>query len=870
MLNNERNAFNKKTKIYLAAIALEGLAAAVWLLLIPGEAENAVFLGYSLRRLALLVPLLVPIAIALFIHVKLNREKDWLDKLFDKKSRAKKASWLVAGGAILTTLFWSMILLALMILLFINRFLDMGAYVRLLPLMLYYFLLGLKAMLFVPLILYPQKRDKNKDHRKEKLPLGAFLIVLVIILGALTLIEITGLGKDPVRVSIIVLGVPLLEGQIWYVIGLLVLGAIAAFSWISIPKAERPDLGKRKDLLIAILIWLAAVALWMSLPLPKHNYFAPQVRAPNYEIYPFSDAEQYAYNSLFLHYGALEDIVISKPLYVSLLALLHTIGGLDYGRIVFLQTLIVAFFPVVLYFIGRELHCRFGGIAAALLAIFREVSAIQATNIANVSNTKLLLSDMPAALLVSLLALTLIRWFKSREKKVSGHEFLVGGLVGALILTRIQTMALVPFVLLLAVIRYWRRLKPILLSVLTLLVALSLVLVPVLVRNHSITGVYWVDNPSSSRALYTFFLDEGDYEIAVPEAASQQEDLDRNLNVIKTVLIKEFGDVLKFTADNFLRSEMSSMLVLPVRLGNGIAFSDYLTMSEPFWEEVYTYPNILNLLVILINAGLIALGFAKVYKRYTWPLLVVLMLHVAYSLSSAVVRLSGWRFIQPVDWVFYMLYAFGLVEVVSWLLQRFLGWDLAGRIPWLLVETRPAPEKALSWPNYVLPGLLFFLVGAFVPAREKLLPVNFPQETSEQVCQKINNALLESDYAYMSDDFMDFCRAEETLAFTGIGIYPRYFDEGEGYYQRSYDPFFGEQDYARLTFRSIGEFNKKVYIKTDEASIRFTNGAQVWFVGRNTKRLEAQFVLIADDDPELLISEQVIAGEDMLDPELPE
>lgn len=866
MLNDEKGLIIRKTKICLLAVALDGLAASIWLLLIPKEPENAVILGYSLRRLALLIPLLLPAALAFFFLVKINRQKDWLNKYFYKKSKAKFASWLVVGGAFLTFIIWSLILLLPILLLFINRYLDMGVYVRLLPHMILYFLVGLQALLYVLLVLYPQKRKQEHENaeKREKFPSGAFLVAFTVILCVLVLIETTGLGKDPGRVSIIVLGVPILEGQIWYVIGLLVLGAISAFSWLSIPKIERLNMRKHKDLMIAVLIWLVAVTLWMSLPLPKHNYFAPQVRAPNFELYPFSDAEQYAFNSLYVYYGTLKDFVVSKPLYVSILTLLHAIVGLDYGRIVFLQTLVVAFFPVVLYLIGREFHCRFGGIALALLAIFREVSAIMATNLANVSNTKLLLSDMPAALLASLLALTLIRWFKIKEKKVSGHEFLTGGLVGALILTRIQTMVLLPFVMLLAVIRYWRKIKPILFSLLLIIVAVGLVIVPILVRNHSITGVFWIDNPSSSRSLYTFFMDVGDFEINIPETESSQEDLDRNISVIKTVFIKGFGDVLNFTADNFLRNEMSSMLVFPVRAGNGIQFSDYLTMKEPFWQEVYIQPNILNLLVFLINVGLIAMGFAKVYTRHPWPLLVLLSLHVVYSLSSAVVRLSGWRFIQPVDWIFTMLYAFGLVEMINWLMQRFLGWNLAAKSPWLLTESRQAPEKLLTWPQYALSGLLFLSIGAFIPARENLLPVSAPQATSGQVCQKINDALLGSEFAYLSDDFMEFCQAKETLSMTGIGIYPRYFKEEEGYYQRENDPWFGEQDYAHLTFRSIGEVNRKVYIKINEPSIRFANGTQVLFVGRDISKFEAQFVLIDDAEPELLISEDVISGEDVL------
>jgi hypothetical protein len=38
---------------FLGGLVLQGLAAAIWLLLIPKEAGNAEFLGYSFRRLLL-------------------------------------------------------------------------------------------------------------------------------------------------------------------------------------------------------------------------------------------------------------------------------------------------------------------------------------------------------------------------------------------------------------------------------------------------------------------------------------------------------------------------------------------------------------------------------------------------------------------------------------------------------------------------------------------------------------------------------------------------------------------------------------------------------------------------------------------------
>ena len=46
----------KHLDFFIRLVIIQSLLSISWILLIPGESENAVFLGYSLRRLALLLP----------------------------------------------------------------------------------------------------------------------------------------------------------------------------------------------------------------------------------------------------------------------------------------------------------------------------------------------------------------------------------------------------------------------------------------------------------------------------------------------------------------------------------------------------------------------------------------------------------------------------------------------------------------------------------------------------------------------------------------------------------------------------------------------------------------------------------------------
>ena len=855
MSENKQSKILKQSGQLLSIIALEGLAAALWLLLIPKEPGNAVFLGYSLRRLAVLVVILLLPLLALMLKYALKHGQGWLAGLLKEDKLPRTSHWIIYASTLACVLVWMIFLLIPQP--FMDYPFDEGVFVRLLPLLFYVLAIGLEALMFVPFILYPESKTDKKVRRA--FPIKPLALSFALLLAVWAIIELTGMGKNPEKVSINSLGVPLLEGQIWFIAGLIVIAFCAKIGLSRLPQEKDKKQTKiNPDLLIGLLLWALAVVLWLGLPLPRHNYFAPQTLPPNYKIYPFSDAEQYDMNALWVWKGSIKDTVVSKPLYVIFLSILHALVGFDYSKVIFLQTLVLAILPVVLYLIGKELRSRFGGIIFALFAIFREVNAIQATDISNVSNSKLYLSDLPATLLLALLILVIIRWFNQKDRSATLRPFIIGGILAGLNLMRIQTLVLEPFVVLLAIIRDWKNPKKILTSVLLIIAALSLVLAPVLVRNHAITGVYWIDNPTNSSALYTFFTRSGDFDVEVSAAETEEEMLNRNFDVILQIITTDFLKVLDFVVDNFFRNIISTILVLPVRLGNSIGFFDYLHISEPFWGEVYSTPNLLNLLVILLNLFIISVGAVSVFSKNKKGLWVVLSFYLVYNLSSALVRLSGWRFILPVDWIAYALFAFGLIEIIQFVFNNFFAVSVFDEDLGIENEKMPAGLTEKPAKPIFAYALGFLLLGTFISIRASILPVGYPEAGKGEVCTIVQEALGESEWAAESADFYQFCMQDDTLAYTGIGFYPRYFKEDSGFYERSYDPYFGEQEYARLVFRTIGEPNSKVYIKTDDTDIRFKDGSAVYVIGKDEDKFEASVVLIIGKKPYLIMSTEGI------------
>jgi hypothetical protein len=84
-----------------------------------------------------------------------------------------------------------------------------------------------------------------------------------------------------------------------------------------------------------------------------------------------------------------------------------------------LQIIVLALFPVAVYQIGTLLHFPLSGILAAWWVILREVYSIELTPIVQVSNSRLMMSDLPTALIVSWLMVALIHWYQADKKRQS-------------------------------------------------------------------------------------------------------------------------------------------------------------------------------------------------------------------------------------------------------------------------------------------------------------------------------------------------------------------------------------------------------------------------------------------------------------------
>ena len=318
----------------------------------------------------------------------------------------------------------------------------------------------------------------------------------------------TVMSSESQRVGWNLLGVPLVEWQVLvaWTAGVLMLVALAVLDRPSPRPTWLKRLALRRlDLLLVLLIWLAAVIVWQSVPLAP-SWFLSEPAPPNQEYYPSSDALAYdamAQSALvgegYRYYGLL---YARRPLLALFLTVLHLLGGQHYERVVFIQILVLALIPVLVYLLAKALHNRVSGVIAAALIIIREANSVWLTERITTSHVKLLMADLPTLLVTLIFVLVAITWLKNiKERKLLA--LITGGALGFALLIRPEAVVYaIPLLLISGLILQKDRLWSLWLQG-SLLFALGLLLViaPWIWRNYAVTGEFFFDNPLHNTSL---------------------------------------------------------------------------------------------------------------------------------------------------------------------------------------------------------------------------------------------------------------------------------------------------------------------------------------------------------------------------------
>ncbi len=860
---NELNQ-RRPLRLYFLLPALGALAALAAVFATPSEGSNSWLLGLSKTRWLLVAGLFIAaLVFSAAFWTNWRNTKTWrglqkkISIVFENRIVYIVLLVLSIGGIVL---FFYLILLTF-------KFTDdliQARLLRLLPFLLWLLLLSAQTVVALPLLRY------GKVSRLRVLPWRKILLPAVVAFGLLglvgLLISTTRLGLQPDRTGWDIPGVPLMATQIL----LAWLGALLVYGVLRWIEKRTGWKLSRMDLLACLSLWLLAIFLWQSQPLTP-TFFAPTPQPPNYEYYPYSDAASHDLVAQNLLIGESFGQAAEKPLYSFFLSILHTLVGQNYLNVAAAQVVVLALLPAVLYLLASQMQHRFSGALLALAVILRERNTIALSGQIDVSHSKLLMTDLPTALVLALFTLLLFRWLKA-DRRALHWPLLVGGALGGLLLLRSQTLILLPLIVLLAL---WRagmgwRIRSVYAGV--LLLGFALVAMPWMLRNAARTGQFGFSQPL--QALYLakqYSLTPEISDPGFPPDTPLSDYVSLGFAHVADFVSTHPGEVARFITAHFLHNEVSSFLALPMRFdltdkivtfynlrpywigAEDRLWSECCSLNahiakNPYWDKWNgVFPPEARL-PIAFNLAMLALGLGAAWQRNRWLGLLPAGLHVIYNLSTAVARVSGWRLNLPVDWVLLLYYCLGIGQLTLW------GWAYISASPQVAALKEKKNKPVFGWRREKLTqSAALMLVGALLlPLSEILIPARYqPIDRAAAVVQWQASKLA----AHTSLDIDVFLEQPNAVILTGRALWPRYYGAGAGEPGDQW-PAFNPLPFARLGFVLIGQQVDQVVLALRAAPPAFPMASDVVvFACEEDNYLRAMAVIFPQGEAAALLTD---------------
>lgn len=813
----------------------------------PSEPRNAVLFGFSSLRLMMAAGLLVVLLLCSALIFKAVKDQAWANRTMKKWFSGTGISrWVAWLGWIFVVLGW------------IGSFLPPyrmmaleGYWVRSQPVMALILLLGLSTLI---LIVVAKRRitlwDLSLAHLKLGLPL---FIPLLLLLGGMFY---TGFGVHAPDDFWYGAGVPVLTAQ-------LIMAIMGGTLFLHFE--TRWEL-KRVDVLICIILYIFAAIVWAREPLNKSFMFTgPSV--PNQEFYPFADAAFFDTASQFPMIGenffAYNSVFFERPLYLSLLVYLHSVFGQNYETLMAVQAALFAILPGIIYMIGTNLDFRAAGFGAAIITMFRGVNSIHASNMIDMANPKMMLTDFPASIGVALVILFICKWLKSPEGN-RHYPVWIGGAIGIAVMLRTNALLLLVFFPVLVFLKFpmsWRKWL-----INTGLVVLGVLAITLLweIRNLSLGGQMY----SSIVVKFQNVIQQRYQTPLQPESSLPQDPALTSaiLMSTRTVLTPPLpvsatqddipcNTVICFSANHFLHNVVMSILVLPTSpMMDDVQYlvrERYPHYWKAEWDGTFTDSAPFFL---VFNLFIIATGVTFAWREKRLPGLVPLGVFVIYNLSNGLARTSGGRYIVPADWIVPLYYFIGVIYIIIWVGK------IAG-VEFFLEGSSERDEALKPTPSHIPRFLMVFTIllglGGLIPLAEHLHQPRYAKLSSMEILTAYGPQIEEAGMGI--DDLNGFLQSSNAVIIQGRALYPRFYKMNQGEITFVFYPYI-VMDFPRTGFKVVGRAGEHSVVLPGNVPASLPHASDVLVIGCNGQNYLDALVVINLGNHESVFTRQPAAA----------
>ncbi|MDP2966566.1 MAG: hypothetical protein Q8N39_11130 [Pelolinea sp.] len=855
-------------------IALSGLVNFVLLLLLPADEKSALVLGYSSKRLALLTLLFIGSVSFIIAGIKLS-------KTCPKTILAISNTFKKQGVSAFLILFFFLALLLVWVAGFSPEYLLRDYYAigkRLLPFLIWLMSISVAALGFCIFLHNSALKTTIFTDRKYFRLLAVTTAVLILLFLFIAWIY------------------PKLTDQLWfgrYSVPILVTQIFAAWVLVSLGLLVPGNFWKKwpafftdhTDLIIFLLIWVFTAFLWVNQPIEfMGDMYSTTIEQhikplpPNFEIYPRKDSLTY--------FNITESIVtgggiyrsIDKSLFLAFEGLNNWLTGGSYEKMLNLQTILLASFPAVIYLLGSKIHSRPAGLLAAALAVMQEINGIRLMDEFPVVSSKVLLSEPFMQLWTAIIALSGFLAFKRSGNRQANLFIILGGSLGLSALFRLNTVVVIPFIIFVAFIYYFRDRKTMIWSIGVFLIGIFLAFSPWMIHNaikygdplafvkSKVSGV--IINNRYEKINKDVDTNNGLEEEGVSEIFNESDGilpvnyawnnnhLERSTNLemafaglltvrhpiadltITSNIPQIFVSIFRHSLNNII----TSFSILPASINPQDLFHG--SRNQRFWGgyDATSYEGI-NPVFLVINLLILSVGISSAINNHQVIGLVPIAVYLGYHLSNGIAISSGNRYAQPASWIIFFYYAIGLISISKSLLN-LLQYDNQ--------FNKLEPDKSNQKNNRI--GLIIVIICVLVignaPVIADLLPINrFPKINEQQIISTLFNEenLQNKEYGNNIRELFSFYKEDSVSVTFGRVLTPILVNNEE------FKLAYGNNNYGGtiryLTFMNLGPGLgniKRMIFYPQNQFLNLKNGSDAVIIYRVENENEAIAIGIID------------------------
>ncbi len=318
----------------------------------------------------------------------------------------------------------------------------------------------------------------------------------------------------------------------------------------------------------------------------------------------------------------------------------------------------------------------------------------------------------------------------------------------------------------------------------------------------------------------------------------------------KTLINK--GGKFYLTAHYFIHNLVTNVLILPSLplfdfLPPAIADGSVYT-KLPYWKNIYTgwLENLplINIVGLGLNLLILSIGIGDSFRKWKLAGWVPLGILLAYHFSTALVHNSGGRHLVPVDWIIFIYFGLGLLQIANWLTTLLINPRFSDIFNKAFCPHEPNPlneenlpakvqgaadkKMRLSIQTGIFLTLPFFLYVLAMTVLDQTTPQRYTYLNKNEVFEQL---LQEDIFAYNGMDaraLEKFLEDPQARAIYGMNLYPRFFWQNHGLDRGAYLA----QPYPRLGSMMLGALGtEQVVLSLLNSPKKFPHGENVIVIG---------------------------------------